>query len=308
MLNEAKEWDLQKYYNEFNKEYFQGKLGNYPMRYNKSKYRLGTVVSFGYRNDPSSWEIKEVTISGVYSFTEDYFKGVLLHEMIHVWQIENNIYENPNNVHDKVFLDKVKEFNKITPFNIPEKEESGILDVDSKGRSRAVVTLNDFSVMIFDQSKTEEVVQSLKSLPKGWLLSNKVKVFLTDNPQIEQYPIKRKLNLRKITSIGIDISLLKDILRNGDLVVDFSTLEEAMAKTKDGWNYEDSFITPKIVEDWRNLVQALETFEKSCNFIEDSHLEGYLKLINFPIDELDNYLTLNYSVYKDPVHETLVTN
>lgn len=98
---------LQKWYAEFNVMIFNNELPFVTIDYSRSKTRMGSVT---YYWRPSYKRFKKLSISNVYKFTENEYKHILLHEMIHIWQFVNNIKPN----HSYSFIKMMNRVNNIT--------------------------------------------------------------------------------------------------------------------------------------------------------------------------------------------------
>ena len=72
-------------------------------------------------NNNSLPEIKELMVSSEY--TDDSIRGLLIHEMIHIWMVLNNYHEDMNvSLHGKEFITKLKAIQMKTPIKIPADE------------------------------------------------------------------------------------------------------------------------------------------------------------------------------------------
>ncbi len=74
-------------YEEFNKKYFNDELPILPVKLNASKRAAGSYGYTSYRSDPYRVENEHINVSTFYDTNEFNFCNTILHEMIHVYQI-----------------------------------------------------------------------------------------------------------------------------------------------------------------------------------------------------------------------------
>lgn len=104
-----KSFDMENWYGKLNKHFFNGKLPLVPLRWNQSKTALGSV-----NWEENSKNISYLALSRNYKLTQEELLSVLAHEMIHVWQIQNNKTDS----HGKSFVKKMDEMNKNSKWDI----------------------------------------------------------------------------------------------------------------------------------------------------------------------------------------------
>ena len=102
-------FDMEEWYSKLNKLFFGGKLKKVDMRWTNSKKELGVV-----RYDEKSGKIEYLGLSNKFKLTKSEQLSVLAHEMIHVWEIQ----ENKKAGHQKPFKDKMVEINKKSKWGI----------------------------------------------------------------------------------------------------------------------------------------------------------------------------------------------
>ena len=97
---------IKKSWNEFNEQYFQGKLKEPEFKISRSKHTLGLYhyeIKLGHLYD-------RISISNYYNCGEFEYKNTLLHEMIHQHIRQNNL--EPRSVHHgRVFHSLANKFN-----------------------------------------------------------------------------------------------------------------------------------------------------------------------------------------------------
>ena len=122
---------LQALYRELNQHLFNGELENVPVAFGKSpKGSAGITRSRAQvlRGVPR-WAGGMKTIPGsitvtinAYDYEEEVLRGILAHEMVHVWTAQNNKHDT--NQHGMYFLSKLREIQAKAPFKIPVSHES----------------------------------------------------------------------------------------------------------------------------------------------------------------------------------------
>jgi len=112
------EYDLKKYYDDFNKKYFDDELPNIPVQYVNSK-KFGGWVDATRNKKTNEISVNRLVISKFFKRDEDNFIQILLHEMIHVWLLYNNILERKQ--HGLAFKRKSREIEEISGVKIPRE-------------------------------------------------------------------------------------------------------------------------------------------------------------------------------------------
>ncbi|MFW6025464.1 MAG: SprT-like domain-containing protein [Candidatus Woesearchaeota archaeon] len=130
-INEAKiknDPKLKKLYDKFNKDLFLNVLGtslpeNVVVGWSTSKRNIGTAKAI---KDSDEIIPKNISISKKFNLSEDQLKGILVHEMIHIYFY----YLNKNISHKPEFIKIVDTLKKYVDFHIPYKEEEAEMIVD----------------------------------------------------------------------------------------------------------------------------------------------------------------------------------
>ena len=109
-------------FTECNERYFNGSL---PIPYLNTMNKLNILARFEYNKDkngehPIKWQ--EIKISDCYDYTEDDFREIMVHEMIHYYIAWNGIKDNKE--HGKEFLRISEEINKKYNLNITIKKDA----------------------------------------------------------------------------------------------------------------------------------------------------------------------------------------
>lgn len=135
-LNENKNFDLHKIYNELNKSLFEKHLTKLPnaneinLQWNN---RLKATPAYQERIGKNKYRLDVAT---KYKWTEDKLKGVLVHEMTHLYFdiIGKGAYGMG---HGQEFQNIIKTLQKHTDFDIPIKQTSGLEREEPKEKKKS---------------------------------------------------------------------------------------------------------------------------------------------------------------------------
>lgn len=211
-LNEsAPDYDLQGRYDEFNRLYFGGELPRIPLAFRPLKNFGGAVkakvmpigpathpalVRLGrpkYQAGELNRESLNMVISSTYVRTQKQFDEILLHEMIHVWEmaIAGVYYEN----HGPTFLKKRDEVAKASGIDIPLTEDVRGLEMANPNAVEVGVILRPYGDQYGCVMMTANVLK--KSLPEiQELARDKVSVYTISTPlwqeKAQRNPLQRK--------------------------------------------------------------------------------------------------------------------
>ena len=106
---------LQAWYNEFNESMFNGLLLPVDIVITRKKTQLGCVARFKNTN-----KVLFLAVSSFLDRDDQGYKDTLAHEMIHVFQVQNNLPLK----HDKFFHSECDRINKSFPsFSLSEKAD-----------------------------------------------------------------------------------------------------------------------------------------------------------------------------------------
>jgi predicted SprT family Zn-dependent metalloprotease len=210
--------DFKKKYNDFNKKYFDNKLPddleiNFRLR---KKYVFGEarceIISL-------TKEIKHLEIRLnpiIRNFDKEYAEGILLHEMIHIYQYITNTY-NEANPHGFSFLKIRKEIMKKGSPYIPTKENKF-----EKDNIKFVAFIEmpkteyvSFFYMDIDNEKLkQELLNQLKKLKSMYKNTNVYygKLNLDDYPFLLSQKISKNKLIKNII-LKEDFETLKDKLK-----------------------------------------------------------------------------------------------
>ena len=93
---------LSEFYREYNKKYFNSVLKEVPIKLSNSTRKFGEVKWFLING---KYRVEHLSISKVVEWKEKELRDILIHEMIHVWQIQ---FKNTRG-HDSFFKNKMRE-------------------------------------------------------------------------------------------------------------------------------------------------------------------------------------------------------
>ena len=217
-------------YKQFNDQYFDGKLGTYPIIIKRNKKRVAGVISLGIPRRTETYEIQRIEFSNILQITEVELWGVLLHEMIHVKLIEDKTVEIGGS-HGFFFQNEVKRLQKDVGFTIP----TTTFDITRvrvneyiSDKEYLVLFLHD-AVIVFNPKNKIDVQETLLRFPLKWLELYKPILFLSQNPIWMKYPLKRKLVIKNQPTYIIDQVDKDDLFKNG---IVFFKYEKALVENK----------------------------------------------------------------------------
>lgn len=195
--------DLKKYYTQFNRKYFGGSLGDYPIQWKTLKNMGAKVEIRGVRNKPSTFEVQRIVFSDFTEFeSEEEILGILLHEMIHVEFAENGT-RDIGGMHGVIFNSRRKELEKLSGIEIPKEEEISDKSVSSnvKGKPTLAIILfhkqdNKYSLQTYNIKVKDDIISKYQTLPEKWLEKYKIYFIDSDNPNLQKYKIRRKFPKR----------------------------------------------------------------------------------------------------------------
>jgi len=182
-----KNFDLEQWYDKLNRHFFNGRLPKVDLRWNDLTTELGVV----------KWDVKtklvdHLGISMNYKLTKEEVLSVLAHEMIHIWQIQNNKTDG----HGNNFTMKMGEMNKKSKWGIEilTKQPMDHLKMNNPDLNKDfgfILTKkknNEYEIATFDPSKTDHN-NVLKVVQQNLQQVNKVdyEVRLTRNGVIKKY-------------------------------------------------------------------------------------------------------------------------
>lgn len=213
MLLEAQdESQIRKWYNEFNIILFNNELPhNIPFKFNRSKKYAAQVNSVVLKRtingraeyDYDSVVIKHISFSKLHIKTDEAFKGILVHEMIHIWLLSHNIpfTSGGDKSHGIEFMDKLKEVQAKVSFKIPLTEEVDNLKVEDTGKTFYVAYIkraSGNSICVYAMRFFLNNIEELKfkwnyQVGRGGI--TEILLGTSKTPELAVYPTKRSTKL-----------------------------------------------------------------------------------------------------------------
>lgn len=121
---------MSRMFKECNKKYFNGSL---PAPTFNTINKLNIIAKFVYNKNkggkyPIKWQ--EIRISDCYDFSEEDFRDIMVHEMIHYYIALNNIKDNKE--HGKEFMKIANELNSKYNLNITKTKSASSFEKTEK--------------------------------------------------------------------------------------------------------------------------------------------------------------------------------
>lgn len=113
---------MSRMFRECNKEYFDGSL---PIPYFRLMNKLNTLARFEYNKDkkgkhPIKWQA--LKFSDCYDFSEEDFREIMVHELIHYYIAWNGIKDNKD--HGREFMRIANEINEKYGMNVTKTKDA----------------------------------------------------------------------------------------------------------------------------------------------------------------------------------------
>ncbi len=196
-----KKIDLVKEYTRLNRELFDGKLGIYPMKWNKRKTSGGFVQAT--RTKGGVVTITSIQFSTFFASTYRSFLNRLAHELIHVYLLEQNdaFAVKDSQKHGMLFKNEMRRINGLGKgYNIVVSEDRSNEVVNRTGKKKRYGVLlfkgiND-GVVVVGEKLMEKLFDTLLTFPAEWLETKKMWFYYSMESFLARYPIKRKIGRR----------------------------------------------------------------------------------------------------------------
>jgi hypothetical protein len=191
-------------YQKLNRELFDGELPSIPLKWMKSR-RAGGWVKATINRRSGEITIKELGVSTFLKRTYEQFLGILAHEMIHVYWLANG----KNEGHGIFFKAKLYELKRKASFDIPLTESIAGMELSEEAKQ----TKREVGVVLFDMAdgKSRCAVYSLNAFTRQYVNLHtyvlrfaervasgyevlKAYLLVSDNPELQKYPAKRKVS------------------------------------------------------------------------------------------------------------------
>ena len=204
-INEAKsDSELKKLYDQFNKKYFNNDLpDDIEIKYKKMKGAGGRAKGTRYKKERKTVP-ESIEISSFYVMDDKDLHGILLHEMIHIWEMING-YRSGRDSHSLQFRKKREEILKKVNLEIPLKYETdpSKLNVEGKNVDVLVGYYKDKKDKSFISVFKDGLLEDNKGLLKNVLETSAERrkktgnfeyiVVKSDIKDLQYYPIRNKI-------------------------------------------------------------------------------------------------------------------
>lgn len=302
-------YDLQGRYDEFNRLYFGNELPHITVEMKPLKTVGGMVkaavkpigpkthpalIRLGhpkYKDGELRLDSMRLVISTAYARLPGEIDSILLHEMIHVWEmaIAKVYYEN----HAKTFLEKRKEVMAASGIDIPLTDSTKGLELANAVVSAVGVVLRPVSggkhaFMLMSTQALQRQLGDIQALAR-----DKVSVWTTDSKvwleKSQRHPLQRSFTKLR-TAIDKNGQFVKEKAYNLDLkwwVADADAVADLKANGKLLWSSE------RLSEGARGRLYNASTVDHDPQGWMDPHVSGWVKEIALGAGDWD----------EDNVHE-----
>lgn len=213
-------------YQEFNKTYFNNELPDIPVKFAKLKkvagVAKGTTNNYTGKTNPDI-----IKITNFFNLSEQEIKETLLHEMIHVWEMNNNIQLKGRNHHGKEFRAKAQEIMNKSNFSIKLSHDARHNQVNSSEKMLNVLIGHYYNsekqsfIVVFQDGLLENdnhlvISRMLKADKKRKGEDFSYLGIKTNLPELQRFQIKRKVNTKQLKAYFVEDTLISELLTNGD--------------------------------------------------------------------------------------------
>lgn len=227
-----KKTDMLSDYKMLNDKLFNSELDIVPLKWMKSKSKLGVMIFDRHiRRDSNGKKyvhetIKGVKISTFYQLTRQQYLDVLAHEMIHVCISQKGIKDNDD--HGRRFTAMKDDINRKFPeFNVKQSENAddyAVSTPDNKIKELGVIVFkineDDYSMIVTSEKIVEDrvLLENFSEKFKGIINMNFPKartmsmtVYKARIPSLTKFKVKRTLSFKSLELFNISETLLKQI-------------------------------------------------------------------------------------------------
>lgn len=209
-LFESEQFDLESEFNYLNKLLFDGKLEIVPLKWSNTKTRSGamvgqrTVRGTGRHKVVVEEHIKHIEISKFYNKTLDQIRGILAHEMIHLYIFQQKIEDDGHHGHQ--FMRLLKEINGKGIINVPLKDDAAddiptdttdlkkpvvVFESNDLTRNAHLIALIDTSA--FNPEVMESIISTIEYTSKVGKRDFDVKFYESTDSILKKFPVKKKV-------------------------------------------------------------------------------------------------------------------
>lgn len=227
--NLKQEIDLQKEFDKYNKELFNGELNVINLKWENNKNSGARVIS---KLDKSTgkYYIDYLGVSNYFDYDYEIFKNVFIHELIHVYILQKNIQDYGGS-HGIIFKKYMNEINKkgyniqiemdatdmmLSNQNLLSKPLCVVL-IEDKNNKKSIVV---WDMKLYTDGTKEKFLGWMQNYAKYKHDEFTIKFLESKNPNLKKYTVKRKMD--KILLYGISENLEKEL--QNDKVLEEITL------------------------------------------------------------------------------------
>ena len=244
------EIDPQKEYDEINKLLFNNELPKIKIVWSNRKSSGGHVRSVRNRQTGKK-TLVELAISKFFEVTEEHFRNVLAHEMIHVHNIHNGLQDMSDMLtggHGDSFVKEMDRINNLKKgFNITVKGDFTSLNVSKKSMKHPlVVALLDIdgkramAVMKERTYATEgnDIINIYKwNIDRGKMKRVEITFVKSMDPNLMKYKIqrsfKRNISYNKVTPEQWKTIISGEVIKHEELISDDATVKQTLQDDKE---------------------------------------------------------------------------
>lgn len=222
MESNLTEYDIISEFDRLNKLLFDNKLNTIKLKWTNVKKSGGKVV-YNIINNKNI--IQHLEISTFYKMNYDRFINILLHEMIHVYILQNNINMYGNS-HGQVFLEMMLKFNKLG-YNVTIKDDvtdmelstdknltNPVLAILIYDRRNNVKSIAVYNFLLYTTENVNKINNVLKRNSIIYNTTYDIYYIKTNNINLKKYTICRTLKIFTTNYIPDELydNLLKDYI------------------------------------------------------------------------------------------------
>jgi len=189
-----KEFNLQHEYDRLNHELFSGKLIKIPLKWITSNRHGGYVD--GIYNKNTGYRINYLAMNKLYERDYDSFINLLIHEMIHVYIMQNNLQE-VGGMHGLVFKHEVDRI-KSRGYNVPLSDDITNIKVASDIKLKPLIALilnyvkGNHSIIVIQNNINTSTTETKELFDRAdKTLIKSVQLIQSSNSELLKFPKQR---------------------------------------------------------------------------------------------------------------------
>lgn len=197
---------IERKFNEFNAQMFEGKLNPLPFKTTRARTFLGQVRYFREKNPDNTWHYCnfDFVISTTIDLPEQEVEDTIIHEMIHYYILSNQMQDT--SPHGELFIRKMQEINVKYDRNITvsHKATNEEQDSDTEVREHLICvthfTTGKFGITIVNKSSLFRLWEELAKFPKV----DKCDWYISKDPFYNRYPRASSAKVYSITRAELE--------------------------------------------------------------------------------------------------------